>query len=248
MANSKSSYDDIISQAIGSGGGVGGSPDADAAQAWAKTIMSNGLGDPRYPIVPTDPNTVLTAPSIQGPDAIAYLQNRLINAGLLDPRKVSTIGAFDLSTIDAMSSVEKVKGFYGFTNEWDAIDALSKGLVNGGGGSARQPFTAPAFQPIPDNVLHDAVLQGLQNAEGKAPAELLNSVIASFRSAEKTHYGQEVGAAQNNYSGAASEGTVQQLPNPQDFAQSQVSQGDDATVWRAAQNGMALVQALKGGL
>lgn len=179
-------------------------------------------------------------------DNILAFQNWARTSGLISSGQKVVPGVLDDPTKDAFNAVASVAQQ---RTGGDIEDAMSfiKSASPGSGGAARQPFTAPAFQPVNEDVLRASLVDGLQKAYGKATPSQINKVMDAYRKAERDHYNQTVGAAKAEYSGAPSAGTVEQLPSPSDYAFAGAEESQDAQTWHAAELGLGLMQALRTG-
>jgi hypothetical protein len=205
------------------------------AQAWLKSVFEGGGPQP-----PSGAAGALTRGSgwggtvyrpptkIAGPQAIEQLQWRLINAGLLDPNNIKT-------TLSATANLLKLTDAYGFKSEMRTLAELEKGFIGWEAKQERAKFTAPAFQPMAEEDLREAIDTEYQSVIGKLPSpEEQAAVVGDFRGREKARHGQVVSASRAAYDEADSAGMVGDLPNPRSVVSQRLKESGEAQVFHGA--------------
>jgi hypothetical protein len=85
-------------------------------------------------------------------------------------------------------------------------------------GGALDAFTAPAFQPLPDEEVRPRIEAAIQRSIGKTDPGLLNAILGEWRASEKRFYDQSVGAGRAAHEGGAGGGVISQVAEPAAFA------------------------------
>jgi hypothetical protein len=189
---------------------------------------------------------VLRGPLSYKQDQVVDLQRKLISAGFLKPG--DDTGIYDANTIDAYHALtleadRHKKTPLDMLSEFHGVGDQQRAAARA---AAKDPFTAPAFQPVDENALRAGVTSGLQAVYGEATPDQIQRVTQAFRVTEKTHYDSVVAAAKAEYNNEPTAGTVTDLQTPDNFTAAQEQNTTDAHVYHAVQLGNSLINFLGG--
>lgn len=254
------SKDPAIAKILGSATADSEGPDYnEVADSFLNGIYSGqGMDDPKQPGRQIYVGGIMAGNTrLKGTQAVSYIQQQLIRAGLLDPEDISHPGSpADPATRDAMARARDAQTVLGTRSVLETMEVLQSQFPGWEQlkGAQRAAFVAPARQEANMRDITSAVRAAAIEYTGEeASEEDINRIALKVRASEEDEYQGVLGEQRQAHAAAESgaddmdTGTITRSASPSAIAEEEFLRSDEGMVWSVGKGVLGLLNMMRSG-